>query len=314
MAKRIVTSDDVLKTDTLPKSVIVVGAGAVGVEFASHVSRPRRPGHAPRVPPGDRAARGPRREQGARAQLQRRGIKVITNARFDPQSVTRDENGICLMTGPEGKEPPELRAEKLLVAAGPGHQRRGRGARDHQGRGRPGHRQGRRPAADPRAASVRDRRHRRRADARAYGRARGHRGSPRHRGREGRPPGRLREAAARDVLPPRDRQSSASPSSSARSAASRSRSARCRSRPSPRRSSAGSTRASRRSSRTRRPTITLGIHLIGPHATDLIAEASVAFELEAAPWEIGGSTHPHPTLSEILGEAAMAVDGRSINF
>jgi dihydrolipoamide dehydrogenase len=59
---------------------------------------------------------------------------------------------------------------------------------------------------------------------------------------------------------------------------------------------------------------TLGIHLIGPHATDLIAEASVAFELEAAPWEIGGSTHAHPTLSEVLGEAALAVDGRSINF
>ena len=59
---------------------------------------------------------------------------------------------------------------------------------------------------------------------------------------------------------------------------------------------------------------TLGIHLIGPHATDLIAEASVAFELEATPWEIGGATHAHPTLSEILGEAAMAVDGRSINF
>jgi len=59
---------------------------------------------------------------------------------------------------------------------------------------------------------------------------------------------------------------------------------------------------------------TLGIHVIGPHATDLIAEASVAFELEATPWEIGGATHAHPTYSEILGEAAMAVDGRSINF
>ena len=59
---------------------------------------------------------------------------------------------------------------------------------------------------------------------------------------------------------------------------------------------------------------TLGVHIVGPHATDLIAEASVAFELEATPGEIGGSTHPHPTLSEVLGEAALAVDGRSINF
>jgi dihydrolipoamide dehydrogenase len=59
---------------------------------------------------------------------------------------------------------------------------------------------------------------------------------------------------------------------------------------------------------------TLGVHVIGPHATDLIAEATLAFSLEATPWEIGGSTHPHPTLSEIIGEAALAVDGRSINF
>jgi dihydrolipoamide dehydrogenase len=59
---------------------------------------------------------------------------------------------------------------------------------------------------------------------------------------------------------------------------------------------------------------TLGIHIVGPHATDLIAEASLGFHLDATPWEIGAATHAHPTLSEVIGEAAMAVDGRSINF
>jgi dihydrolipoamide dehydrogenase len=59
---------------------------------------------------------------------------------------------------------------------------------------------------------------------------------------------------------------------------------------------------------------TLGVHIIGPHATDLIAETSLGLELEATPWEVGAATHPHPTLSEVIGEAAMAVDGRSINF
>jgi dihydrolipoamide dehydrogenase len=59
---------------------------------------------------------------------------------------------------------------------------------------------------------------------------------------------------------------------------------------------------------------TLGVHVIGPHATDLISEATLAFSLEATPWEIGGATHAHPTLAEIIGEAALAVDGRSINF
>jgi len=59
---------------------------------------------------------------------------------------------------------------------------------------------------------------------------------------------------------------------------------------------------------------TLGVHVVGPHATDLIAEASLGFLLDATPWEIGAATHAHPTLSEVIGEAAMAVDGRSINF
>ncbi|TMC65798.1 MAG: hypothetical protein E6J17_01600 [Chloroflexi bacterium] len=101
----------------------------------------------------------------------------------------------------------------------------------------------------------------------------------------------------------------ASPSSSARSRGCPTRSARFRSRPWRRRLSAASTRAGNTQTGD-----TLGIHLIGPHVTDLVAEASLAFELDATPWEIGGTTHAHPTLSEVLGEAAMAVDGRSINF
>ena len=40
----------------------------------------------------------------------------------------------------------------------------------------------------------------------------------------------------------------------------------------------------------------------------------LALTLEATPWEIGAATHAHPTLSEVIGETAMAVDGRSINF
>ena len=58
----------------------------------------------------------------------------------------------------------------------------------------------------------------------------------------------------------------------------------------------------------------LGLHVIGPHATELIAEGSLAATLGATANAIASTTHPHPTLSEILGEAAMAVAGRSINF
>ncbi|MDF2723143.1 MAG: dihydrolipoamide dehydrogenase [Paenibacillus sp.] len=58
----------------------------------------------------------------------------------------------------------------------------------------------------------------------------------------------------------------------------------------------------------------LGVHIIGPHATDLIAEAALARLLDATPWEVGSAIHPHPTLSEALGEAMLSVEGLSINI
>jgi dihydrolipoamide dehydrogenase len=57
----------------------------------------------------------------------------------------------------------------------------------------------------------------------------------------------------------------------------------------------------------------LGVHMVGPHVTDLIAEASAGMLLDATAWELGAAVHPHPTLSEALGEAALAVAGRAIN-
>nr|WP_318538950.1 dihydrolipoyl dehydrogenase [Terribacillus saccharophilus] len=57
----------------------------------------------------------------------------------------------------------------------------------------------------------------------------------------------------------------------------------------------------------------LGVHMIGPHVTDMISEAALAKLLDATPWEIGQTIHPHPTLSEIIGEAALAVDGEQIH-
>ncbi|MCP3032952.1 dihydrolipoyl dehydrogenase [Halobacillus sp. A1] len=57
----------------------------------------------------------------------------------------------------------------------------------------------------------------------------------------------------------------------------------------------------------------LGVHMIGPHVTDMISEAGLAKVLDATPWEIAETIHPHPTLSEAIGEAAMAVDGNQIH-
>jgi dihydrolipoamide dehydrogenase len=58
----------------------------------------------------------------------------------------------------------------------------------------------------------------------------------------------------------------------------------------------------------------LGAHLLGPDVTELIGEFSLARFLEATPEELARSVHPHPTLSEAIGEAAMAVEGKPIHL
>ncbi|MBA9088567.1 dihydrolipoamide dehydrogenase [Fontibacillus solani] len=58
----------------------------------------------------------------------------------------------------------------------------------------------------------------------------------------------------------------------------------------------------------------VGVQMIGAHVTELIGQAALAQLLDATPWEIGQAVFAHPTLSEILGEAALAVDGKSISI
>jgi len=58
----------------------------------------------------------------------------------------------------------------------------------------------------------------------------------------------------------------------------------------------------------------LGLHIIGPHATELIAEGALARLLESTPYEIAINIHPHPTVSEVLGEAAHALLGHAIHI
>ena len=234
--KRIVTSDDILKSESMPaerhRDRRRGRRGGVRLD----VPRPRRGGHAARVPAGDRAARGPRGQQGAGAQLLaprpqghherpvRRGQR---QGRRRPGS--RSPSGPTARTAPRcGRSscswPPAGRPTSRIV-----------GPRDHVGGGGPGHRQGRRPHADARAPPVRDRRHRRRADARPHRGPRGDHRRAHDRRRPRRARDGLRAAAAGDATAARRSPPSGSPSRSARRRACRSRPRRCRSRPSPRR-------------------------------------------------------------------------------
>ncbi len=178
---RIVTSDDVLRSSAVPGSIIVVGAGAVGVEFASFYhdlgSQVTVLEYLPAIVPLEDAEISVEMERA----FKRRGITVMTNARLDTGSLVVDEGGVRLMVGPEGQAPAEIRAEQLLVATGRACQHGRRGPGDDPRRGGAGPRQGRWPDAHGGPAPVRHRRHHRRPLAGPRGRTRGHRRGPCHR-------------------------------------------------------------------------------------------------------------------------------------
>ena len=58
----------------------------------------------------------------------------------------------------------------------------------------------------------------------------------------------------------------------------------------------------------------LGVHIVGPFASELVAEAVVAMEFRASSEDIARICHAHPSLSEATKEAALAVDKRALNF
>jgi dihydrolipoamide dehydrogenase len=102
----------------VPASLIVVGAGAVGVEFASYYADLGTDvtvlEYLPALVPLEDAEVGKEMERAFR----KRGIRVITSARFDPAAVASDGEGVRVMVAKEGEEAAELRAERMLVATG----------------------------------------------------------------------------------------------------------------------------------------------------------------------------------------------------
>lgn len=310
---RVVTSDDILRMTTLPKDIVIVGAGAVGVEFASMFHdigvAVTLLEYAPAIVPLEDAEVSKVVERS----FTKRGMTVMTKARFDPASVTTDDAGICLMVGPEGKEPAEVRAELLLVATGRAANIEDIGLETTKVETERG------------VIKVNGRMRTREPHVYAIGDVIGGLWLAHTAAHEG-------IIAAHVIAGEKDVHEM--------DYAKQPRATYCR----PEIASIGLTEAQAREQghdvrigkvpfqaiakaliggeydgfakvvTDKATEDTLGIHIVGPHATDLIAEASLAFELDATAWEIGASTHAHPTLSEILGEAALAVDGRSINF
>jgi len=57
----------------------------------------------------------------------------------------------------------------------------------------------------------------------------------------------------------------------------------------------------------------LGIHIVGPNATDLIAEGQLIYNWEALPSDVAQYIHPHPTLNEVIGEAHLTLAGKPLH-
>ena len=56
----------------------------------------------------------------------------------------------------------------------------------------------------------------------------------------------------------------------------------------------------------------LGVHVVGPHASDLILEGTLGISMEGTLDEIEGTIHPHPALGEAVAEAALVAMGRPL--
>ncbi|HEX5827046.1 MAG TPA: dihydrolipoyl dehydrogenase [Candidatus Limnocylindrales bacterium] len=310
---RIVTSDDVLRMDTMPSSVIIIGAGAVGTEFASMYhdlgAQVTLLEYLPAVVPLEDRDVSKELERS----FTRRGIKVMTNARFDADSVKADADGVSITVGPDGKDRAEIRAEMLLVAAGRATNVEDVGLESTHAEVDRGYVKvdGHMRTAEPHLYAIGDI-----VGGLMLAHTAAHEGIIAAHTIAGDP-----DVHAMDyVKQPRatySRPEIASVGITEQEAEKQGLPTKIAKIPFQAVGKAligGEYEGFTKIIAHKETDETLGIHIIGPHATDLIAEASLALTLEAVPWEIGSTTHAHPTYSEILGETAMAVDGRSINF
>jgi dihydrolipoamide dehydrogenase len=310
---RVLTSDDVLAMTGLPGSIVIVGAGAVGSEFASmfhdYGVKVTLLEYLPAIVPLEDRDVSKELEKGFR----RRGIEVMTNARFDPASLKVGDDGVRLTVGPDGGEAQEVGADCLLVATGRAANVEGIGLETTRVTVEKGiiPVDGHMRTVEPHVWAIGDI-----VGGLWLAHTAAHEGLTAVHTIAGDPDVHVMNYDAQ----PRAtycRPEIASVGLTEQECEKRGLPVKVGKVPFQAIAKAligGEYEGFAKVIAHAETGATLGVHVIGPHATDLIAEASLGFTLEAAAWEIGAATHPHPTLSEAIGEAAMAVDGRSINF
>jgi dihydrolipoamide dehydrogenase len=311
--RRILTSDDVLRMTELPSSIVIVGAGAVGSEFASAFHDLGVTVTLVEYLPAIVPLEDHEVSVALQRTFERRGIRVITNARFDAASLVVSEDGIRMAVGPEGASPTEVAADCILIATGRAANiedlglettrvRTARGIIEVDGQMR---------TAEPHVYAIGDI-----VGGLWLAHTAAHEGITAVQTITGDP-----DVHAMDYVN-QPRATYTRPEIASIGLTEQA----CEERGLPvavgkvpftaiaKAVIAGETEGFAKVIAHGETGAILGIHIVGPHATELIAEGSLAATLGTSADAVGANTHPHPTLSEVLGEAAMAVRGRSINF
>ncbi|CAG7642033.1 dihydrolipoyl dehydrogenase [Paenibacillus allorhizosphaerae] len=307
----IMNSDDALVLDRLPESILIIGGGAIGVEWASMLSDFGTDvtliEYAPRLVPGEDEDVSRELER----LLKKRGVKVMTGAKAMPETVQKQETGVALTVEHKDRHVP-ITVERVLVSVGRQANIEGIGLENTDIK------------IDNGYIRVNDSMQTAELHIYAVGDCIG--------GLQ------LAHAAAHEGIVAVEHMSGMEPHRYAPHQVPRCIYSR------PEIASVGwtETQAKERGYKVKTAKVhfkalgkalvygesdgfakvvadeetndLLGVHIIGPHATDYIAEAALAQLLDATPWEVGQTIHPHPTMSEILGEAMLAVDGKAISI
>jgi dihydrolipoamide dehydrogenase len=309
--RRIITSDDVTTKSELPKSIAIVGAGAVGSEFASFyhdlgVSVTLLEYLPSIVPLEDHDV-----SVALERSFSRRGMKVMTKARFDAATVRVADDGVTLTVGPEGGPAAELKVEQLLVATGRAPNTEDLGLETTKVQLERGFIKvdGWMHTAQEHVYAIGDV-----IGGLMLAHVAAHEGITAAHEIAGEGPEPIdydhqpratythpqvasiglteQQCAERGIAVKKGVFNFAAAAKAV---------------------IVGETEGFAKVIADATTDEVLGVHLFGPAVTDLIAEAALGMTLEATAWEIGAATHPHPTLAEVVGEAAMAVAGRQIN-
>jgi len=308
---RVLSSDDALNMETLPKDLLIVGGGVIGIEWASMMNDfgvdVTIVEAASRLLPGEDADVSAEMER----LLRRRGVRVLTSAKLLPDTFAPEEGGLSVKVE-TGEGTVALYAERMLVAVGRTANVDGIGLE----------------ATD---VAVKDGfiavdKHCRTAEPHIYAVGDCIGGV------------QLAHAAAREgviaaehiagldpepIQPHRiprcvySRPEVASIGWTESQAMSRGhdvKTSRIPFRASGKAVVEGETDGFVKVIADRKTGDILGVHMIGPHVTELLSEAGLADLLNASVWESGQLIRPHPSLSETLGEAMLAIDGASLSF